>query len=98
MADDGRTADISKVALRGLAHISTQGLDPERVASAIAKVIEMSFVQRMLRIHLDPDDDRAAAVDGVADRARAELLRRIGLADLLKPVVTGSSQHLSGLA
>jgi hypothetical protein len=47
----------------------------------------MPFGQRPLRIHFDPDDDGAAIVDGVADRARAELLRRIGLADLLKPAV-----------
>jgi len=84
---DGPTADISEVALRGLAHISPQDPDPEGVASAIAKVVAMPFGQRPLRIHFDPDDDRAAVVDGVADRARAELLRRIGLADLLKPVV-----------
>ena len=37
----------------------------------------MPFGQRPLRIHFDPDDDGAAIVDGVADRARAELLRRI---------------------
>jgi NAD(P)-dependent dehydrogenase (short-subunit alcohol dehydrogenase family) len=86
---DGPTADISEVALRGLAQISAQDPDPEGVASAIAKVIEMPFGQRPLRIHFDPDDDGAAVVDGVADRARAELLRRIGLADLLKPVVIG---------
>jgi NAD(P)-dependent dehydrogenase (short-subunit alcohol dehydrogenase family) len=84
---DGPTADISEVALRGLAHISPQDPDPEDVASAIAKVVAMPFGQRPLRIHFDPDDDGAAVVDGVADRARAELLRRIGLADLLKPVV-----------
>jgi hypothetical protein len=28
-------------------------------------------------------------VNGVADRIRAELLRRIGLADLLKPTIIG---------
>jgi len=47
----------------------------------------MPFGQRSLRVHFDPDHDGAAVVDAVADHARAELLRRIGLADLLKPVV-----------
>jgi len=84
---DGPTADISEVALNGLAQLSSQDPDPQDVARAIAKVVEMPFGQRPLRIHFDPDDDGAAIVDGVADRARAELLRRIGLADLLKPAV-----------
>jgi NAD(P)-dependent dehydrogenase (short-subunit alcohol dehydrogenase family) len=84
---DGPTADISEVARNGLAHISPQDPDPEGVATAIAKVIAMPFGQRPLRVHFHPDDDGAAEVDEVADRARAELLRRIGLADLLKPAV-----------
>ena len=82
---DGPTADISEVALNGLGQLSPQDLDPQEVARAITRVVEMPFGQRPLRIHFDPDDDGAAIVDGVADRARAELLRRIGLADLLKP-------------
>jgi NAD(P)-dependent dehydrogenase (short-subunit alcohol dehydrogenase family) len=86
---DGPTADISEVALKGLAYLSPRDPDPEDVASAIAKVVAMPFGQRPLRIHFDPDDDGAAAVDGVADRTRAELLRRIGLEDILKPAVIG---------
>jgi len=31
----------------------------------------------------DPSDDGAAIVNGVADRVRAQLMERIGLADLL---------------
>jgi NAD(P)-dependent dehydrogenase (short-subunit alcohol dehydrogenase family) len=84
---DGPTADISEIALKGLADLSPTDPDPEGIATAIANVIQLPFGQRPLRIHLDPDDDGAAVVDGVADRARAELLRRIGLGDLLKPGV-----------
>jgi len=84
---DGPTADVSEIALDGLADLSPQDPDPQDVANAIAKVVETPFGQRPLRVHFDPDDDGAAVVDGVADRARAELLRRIGLADLLKPAV-----------
>jgi NAD(P)-dependent dehydrogenase (short-subunit alcohol dehydrogenase family) len=86
---DGPTADISENALKGLATLSAQNTDPQGVASAIAKVIETPFGKRPLRVHFDPDDDGAAIVDGVADRARAELLRRIGLEDILKPAVIG---------
>jgi NAD(P)-dependent dehydrogenase (short-subunit alcohol dehydrogenase family) len=87
--DDGPTCDISKVALNGLAQLSPQDPDPEAIARAIAKVIDTPFGERPLRIHFDPDDDGAAVVNGVADRARAELLRRIGLEDILKPAVLG---------
>ena len=76
-----------EIALDGLSHLSPQDPDPQDVAKAIARVVDMPFGQRPLRIHFDPDEDGAAVVDGVADRARAELLRRIGLADLLKPAV-----------
>ncbi len=38
---------------------------------------------------IDPSEDGAEIVNGVADRVRAELFRRIGLEDLLKPHVKG---------
>jgi hypothetical protein len=45
----------------------------------------MLFGQRPFRIHVDPSQDGAEIVNGVADRVRAELFRRIGIADLLSP-------------
>jgi NAD(P)-dependent dehydrogenase (short-subunit alcohol dehydrogenase family) len=84
---DGPTADLSEAALKGLARLSPRDADPQNVADAIVKVVEMPFGQRPLRIHFDPDDDGAAVVDGISDRARAELLRRIGLEDILKPAI-----------
>jgi len=38
-------------------------------------------------VHVDPSQDGAEIVNGVADRVRAEMFRRIGLEDLLHPVV-----------
>jgi NAD(P)-dependent dehydrogenase (short-subunit alcohol dehydrogenase family) len=86
---DGPTTDISEVALAGLAQLSPRDLEPERIARAIANVVEMPFGRRPLRVHFDPDDDGAAAVEEAVDRARAELLRRIGLEDILKPAIIG---------
>jgi NAD(P)-dependent dehydrogenase (short-subunit alcohol dehydrogenase family) len=80
---DGPTADISEIALSGLAELSPRA--PEDIARAIVKVVEMPFGDRPLRVHFEPDDDGAAVVNAVADRARAELLRRLGLGDILKP-------------
>ena len=86
---DGPTADVSEVALGRLAKLSPRDPDPQGVAAAIAGIIRMLFGQHPLRIHFGPDEDGAAAVDELADRARAELLRRIGLEDILKPAVIG---------
>jgi NAD(P)-dependent dehydrogenase (short-subunit alcohol dehydrogenase family) len=86
---DGPTADISEVARKGLAQLAPRDPDPQDIASAITKVVETPFGTRPLRVHFNPDDDGAAVVDGVADRARAELLRRIGLEDILKPAIIG---------
>ncbi|MDX6279453.1 MAG: hypothetical protein QOH03_524, partial [Kribbellaceae bacterium] len=43
--------------------------------------------RRPFRVHIDPSEDGASVVNPVADRVRAELLRRIGLDDLLHPAV-----------
>jgi hypothetical protein len=44
----------------------------------------MTFGSRPFRIHIDPSKDGAEIVNGVADRIRAELLRNMELADLLR--------------
>ncbi|SCB09936.1 short chain dehydrogenase [Bradyrhizobium shewense] len=86
---DGPTADVSETTLAGLAELSPRDPAPQDVARAITDVVNMPFGQRPLRVHFGPDDDGAAAVDAVADGKRAELLHRIGLADILKPAVIG---------
>lgn len=83
--DKGPTAGMADVALRGLAALEPADADPEAVARAIVTVVDSPFGTRPFRVHVDPAQDGAEIVNGVADRVRAELLRRIGLADLLKP-------------
>ena len=46
----------------------------------------MAHGTRPFRCHVDPSEDGCAIVNGVADRVRAELFRRIDLEDLLRPV------------
>jgi hypothetical protein len=43
------------------------------------------FGKRPFRVHIVPAQDGAEVVNLVCDRVRAELLRRIGLADVLTP-------------
>ena len=83
--DDGPTGSIADQALKGLAGLAPDDADPEDVARAIVRVVDTPFGKRPFRVHIDPADDGAEVVNGVADRVRRELLEKIGLADLLSP-------------
>lgn len=82
---EGPTGNIPDVALRGLAGLEPPDADASTVGDAIVKVVETPFGKRPFRIHIDPSQDGAEIVNAVADRVRAELLRRIGLEDVLRP-------------
>ena len=81
----GPTSDIAEVALKNLAAIAPPDADPEEVAREIARVVNLPFGKRPFRVYIDPADDGAEVVNRVADRVRAEFLRRIELGDLLTP-------------
>lgn len=83
--EDGPTGSIADQALKGLAALSPPDADPEEVARSIVRVVDAPFGTRPFRVHIDPADDGAEAVDAVADRMRRDLLRKIGLGDLLTP-------------
>ncbi|GLS19602.1 short-chain dehydrogenase/reductase [Labrys miyagiensis] len=84
---NGPTGSIPEVALKGLASLEPADADAGAVADAIVKVVDLPFGKRPFRVHIDPSQDGAEIVNGVADRVRAELLRRIGLEDVLKPAM-----------
>ena len=71
--------------LKSLAATVPPDADVTEVARAIVEIVNAPYGQRPFRIHVDPAQDGAAVVAAVADRIRLEFLRRIGLADLLKP-------------
>jgi len=85
---EGPTADFGEVAFKGLASLEPADADPDAVARAIVEVVGKPFGKRPFRVHIDPSEDGAEIVNGVADRVRAELLRRIGLEDILHPRAT----------
>ena len=82
---NGPTADIPDIALKGLAALEPADADAASVARAVVDVVDAPFGKRPFRVHIDPSEDGAEIVNAVADRVRAELLRRIGLQDLLHP-------------
>jgi NAD(P)-dependent dehydrogenase (short-subunit alcohol dehydrogenase family) len=87
--DNGPYAGVAEKALGGLAALEPADADAGEVATAIAKVVDLPFGTRPFRVHIDPSQDGAEVVNGVADRVRAEMYRRIGLEDLLHPAVVG---------
>jgi NAD(P)-dependent dehydrogenase (short-subunit alcohol dehydrogenase family) len=85
--DNGPYAGVPDQALKGLAALEPADADAKSVADAIVNVVDMPFGKRPFRTHIDPSEDGAEIVNGVADRVRAEMFRRIGLEDLLHPQV-----------
>jgi NAD(P)-dependent dehydrogenase (short-subunit alcohol dehydrogenase family) len=89
----GPYAGFAKQVLDGFASIVPADADASAVADAIVKVVDAPFGKRPFRVHIDPTQDGAEVVNAVSDRVRAELLRRIGLGDLLIPRVLASQSH-----
>ncbi|MET9317135.1 SDR family oxidoreductase [Kribbella sp. NPDC003505] len=68
-----------------LAELEPEWSDVAEVATLIAEVVGTEKGKRPFRVSYDPSDDGAIVVNAVADRIRAEFLRRVGLDDLLHP-------------
>jgi NAD(P)-dependent dehydrogenase (short-subunit alcohol dehydrogenase family) len=85
--DDGPYAGVAERALSGLASLEPSDADPEEVAREIVRVVDLPFGKRPFRVHVDPSQDGAEIVNGVADRMRREMYYSIGLQDLLGPKI-----------
>ncbi|WP_066098150.1 SDR family oxidoreductase [Xanthomonas massiliensis] len=99
-AHSGRPADVSRLAeyeagpyagfgeqvQQAFAKIVPEDADLAPVAEMIAKAVAMPFGQWPFRIHYDPSQDGADVGFAVLDLLRAEMLHRVGLSELLKPV------------
>lgn len=85
----GPYAGIADKALKGLAAQEPADADPTEVARQIVHVVDAPFGKRPFRVHVDPSQDGAEIVNGVADRMRREMYRNIGLESLLAPAVNG---------
>jgi NAD(P)-dependent dehydrogenase (short-subunit alcohol dehydrogenase family) len=81
--DNGPYAHLGDDIMRGFAATAQAGADVNDVAKAIVRVVDMPFGKRPFRVHIDPAQDGAEIVNGVADRVRKEMYRKIGLSDLL---------------
>ena len=90
-AYDQRYAGLMDHVAQKLAQLAPEDADPEEVARAIVRVVDMPKGERPFRVHIDPADDGAETVNRVGDLIRSDFYRRIGLDDLLTPAQTSLS-------
>lgn len=83
--ESGPYAGFGKQVQEAFAAIVPPDADAASVADAIVKVVGTPFGKRPFRVHIDPTQDGADVTFAVMDRVRAEMLHRVGLADLLVP-------------
>ena len=92
-ADEARLAEYEAGPYKGFgeqvqkafAAIVPEAADVAGVADAIVDIVNTPFGKRPFRVHYDPTQDGADVGFTVLDRLRAEMLHRVGLADLLTP-------------
>ena len=94
----GPTSTLGEEIMQGFARTAVPDADVTEVANAIVKVVDMPFGKRPFRVYIDPASDGAEVVSGVADRVRVELLRNMGLSDLLHPTAHPSNGAASKVA
>lgn len=82
---EGPYAGMPDRILKGLAALEPADADAAEVARKMVEVVDMPFGKRPFRVHVDPSQDGAEIVNGVADRVRRELFWRAGIEDLLQP-------------
>ncbi|UZN51432.1 SDR family oxidoreductase [Cupriavidus cauae] len=91
----GAYAGFEQEVLQSLAACEPPDADVSAVAQAIVDIVGRPCSKRPFRVHVDPSDDGCEVVNAVADRIRADFLRRIGLADLLSPLLAAQSAEMS---
>ncbi len=82
----GPYSDVPDKVMKGLKSLEPDDADPSAVARGIVDIVNTPFGKRPFRVHVDPSQDGAEVVNGMADRVRSELFWRIGLDSLLSPI------------
>jgi hypothetical protein len=83
--NDGPYKAFGERVQTAFANIVPDDADVQGVADAIVEIVNTPFGKRPFRVIYDPTHDGANVSFAVIDRIRAEMLRRVNLADLLTP-------------
>jgi NAD(P)-dependent dehydrogenase (short-subunit alcohol dehydrogenase family) len=86
---NGPYKGLPDVIMKGMIALEPADADANSVAAAIVGIVGSPHGKRPMRGHVDPSRDGCEVVNGVADRVREELLRRVGLDDLLNVRIGG---------
>ncbi len=82
---EGPTADLQDRVGKGHAAMEPKDADPQAVARAIASVVELPAGKRPFHITVDPADMGYEVMAAMGDRIRSEIMRAMGLGDILTP-------------
>ena len=74
----------SERCMEGSGRLASQDADPQLVADAVVTVVGMKQGSRPWRVHVEPDDGGAEAVNAVRDWARRRYVTRMGCEPLLE--------------
>jgi len=85
--ENGPNTGLGERIQQAFAAIVPADADVGLVAQALVDVVDAPAGQRPFRMHVDPAQDGADVGFAVLDRLRAEMLQRVGMAELLKPRV-----------
>jgi NAD(P)-dependent dehydrogenase (short-subunit alcohol dehydrogenase family) len=84
----GPYAGYADMVQNAFADIVPEDADPALVARAVVEIVAAPVGKRPFRTVVDPTNDGATVGFAVTDRLRAEMLHRVGLSELLTPVVS----------
>lgn len=91
-AYDARLPHLMDDVSAKLAELSPPDADPVEVARQIVRVVNLPKGQRPSRVHIDPAQDGAEAVNDLGDKTRRDFYARIGLTNLLTPALNPPEQ------
>jgi hypothetical protein len=67
--------------------VEPDGSDPQEVARAIARVVDLPSGKRPFHVTVDPADMGYEVMTAMSDRIRTQVLTSMGLQDILKPAI-----------
>lgn len=82
--DKGKFKGFSERVKKAFVSIVPEDAEVQTVADAMVAIVNTPRGQRPFRVGIDRTDDGSLVVNPMLDRVRAELLRRVGLGDLLQ--------------
>lgn len=82
---EGPTADLQDRVAKGHAKVSPDDSDPQDVARAIVRVVDLPAGKRPFHVTVDPADMGYEVMAAMGDRIRADVMRTMGIGDILSP-------------